>query len=126
MRRLFLAGFLSLAVVHAAPSQVTPIYENFGLASYRYDSRTNPPPQIDATVFANYGLFSITNVYDPVSTGIIQPGVASIFPLPPPINLPFDVQDMLYFTNRGVMEALYGFRFDQVTSSGRRPAASFY
>jgi len=60
-------------------------------------------PQIDAVAFANYGDFTVFSV------------------------LPYDMQNTRFFTNRGVMFGLPGFRFDYVDDSGvRRPAESVF
>src|SRR3989442_7393801 len=60
-------------------------------------------PQIDAVAFANYGTFVVPSV------------------------LPFDTQNTLYFTNRGVMLGGPGFRLDYVNDAGiRRPAANVF
>jgi hypothetical protein len=71
-----------------------PLFQNFG-------TLTNVP-QIDATAFANHGLFQVFS------------------------TLPFDTQNTLNFTNTGLMQGFPGFRFDYVSTARlRRPAANF-
>jgi len=57
-------------------------------------------PQIDAVAFANYGTFDVFSV------------------------LPYDTQNTLFYTNRGAMNAIPGFRFDYVNNAGIRSMAS--
>jgi hypothetical protein len=60
-------------------------------------------PQIDARVFANYGTFG----------SLVTP-------------LPFQTQNTLIYTNRGIMLGGVGFRFDFLSSAGvRKPADTF-
>ncbi len=59
-------------------------------------------PQIDAIAFANYGAFDVGSV------------------------LPYDFQNTRFYTNRGEMSSIPGFRFDYVTDNGfRHSAANF-
>ncbi len=75
---------------------VAPIFINPGTVSF-----TNPP-QINATAFVNLGSFGVQTI------------------------LPYDFQNTLYFTNRGVMIGAPGFRFDYTDDLGiRRPASRF-
>lgn len=67
-----------------------------------YGAVTNVP-QIDALAFANYGQF----------------GVGSL--------LPYETQNTLYFTNKGIMQGNPGFRLEHVTDNGvRGPANVFF
>jgi hypothetical protein len=60
-------------------------------------------PQIDALAFANYGTFSVSG-----------------------FSIPYDFTDVQYYTNRGTMTALPGFRFDTSFSVGvSQPAVDF-
>jgi hypothetical protein len=69
---------------------------------YQNFGTVSDSPQIDAIAFANYGTFSASS------------------------TLPYDFTDVQYFTNRGTMMALPGFRFDTAFTLGqRRPAISF-
>src|SRR5881396_1745946 len=56
-------------------------------------------PQVDAVAFANYGQFNIFS------------------------TLPYDTQNTLYFTNRGTMNGVPGFRFDHVADNRIRDRA---
>ncbi|MCL5097865.1 MAG: hypothetical protein M1608_10150 [Candidatus Omnitrophica bacterium] len=67
---------------------------------YNYGSVTTPP-QIDATAFLNAGTFNIST------------------------SLPFETQNTLYFTNRGIMSGSVGFRFNYASDQGRLPSSSF-
>jgi hypothetical protein len=137
MTRRLCAGLLGLFCAAMAQSQTIPLYENWSHSHYRYDSKTNPPPQIDALAFANYSVFTITNVFnftfngggeflngDGFASGITFTG-GSIF-AGNPTPFPYDMQSVLNFTNRGSMSALFGFQLDQATASGRGPMAHFY
>lgn len=98
MKRILtcLMGAAVLPVLLRAGSTTLPIYINSGT------SATNPP-QIDATAFVNLGTFQAI-----VGT------------------LPYDFSNTRYFTNRGVMTAAPGFRFDYTDDNGlRHPATSF-
>src|SRR5947208_12638447 len=114
MKKLFLA--LIAAGLLAAPvaAQPIPLYENFGQVTYRIDIPEEAPPVIDALAFANYGTFEITNVVKFSTLGALDD-----------LGLPYEPNNVLNFTNRGRMQAMFGFRFNNATESGRRPAASF-
>lgn len=59
-------------------------------------------PQVDAVAFANYGQFSVSS------------------------RAPYETFNTLYYTNRGVMSGIPGFRLDYFDDAGvRRPAARF-
>ncbi len=84
-----------LLLVGGSAAQTIPIYENFGIVT--------ETPQIDATVFANYGTFSV-------------------FSSP----LPYDFTNTRYFTNRGTMSSIPGFRFETALNLGpSQPAVNF-
>jgi hypothetical protein len=60
-------------------------------------------PQVDAVTFVNYGVFSVSS------------------------QLPYETQNTLNFTNRGIMQGNPGFRLENVSSTGvRRPANIFF
>src|SRR5215208_1584179 len=63
---------------------------------------TDPAPQIDAINFVNEGTFDIFTQF------------------------PFDTSNTLNVTNRGTLTGTVGYRFDQVTGSGRRRSANFH
>lgn len=91
-----LAGMAMLLGQLCAGPTTLPIYINPGTIA------TNPP-QIDATAFLNLGTFQAL-----VGT------------------LPYDFSNTLYYTNRGTMIGIPGFRFDYTDDLGiRRPAANF-
>ncbi len=105
MKRLltFLAGAAVLPVLVRAGSSTLPIYINSGTIV------TNPP-QIDATAFVNLGTFQ------------------AFTPLPYDftMTLPYDFTNTRYYTNRGAMIGVPGFRFDYIDDNGfHRPSANF-
>ncbi|MBL9136949.1 MAG: hypothetical protein JNK85_13845 [Verrucomicrobiales bacterium] len=73
-------------------------------ARYENYSTITIPPQIDAVEFINHGVFNISTL------------------------LPFDMENTLYFTNRGEMIGGVGFQFDLSDggSGVRKKAASFH
>lgn len=95
----FVAVIGALATALNVWSQPTPLYENFGnITAFGEDV-----PQIDAIAFANYGTFNVITF------------------------TPYDTQNTLNFTNRGVMaNPGSGFEFDTTSPLGaRRSAANF-
>jgi len=95
MKKVIGIGALALALACEGWAAPSARYENFGTV-------TNVP-QIDATVFANYGQFDVGSL------------------------LPYATQNTLFYTNRGVMTSSPGFRFETVNDAGnRRWASSFY
>ncbi len=71
-------------------------------AIYQNYGYVTNPPSVDATNFYNQGTF----------TNFIT-------------TLPWDTQNTLYFTNRGIMSGSCGFRFDDASPTGRKAAAVF-
>ena len=95
-KSLRLSGLVALAATSAAWAQPTELYENFGFV----DASSELP--IDAASFANYGSFSVFS------------------------TLPFDTQNTLNFTNRGLMDGIVGFNFQHINDAGDRgPALNF-
>lgn len=87
---------VSIAQPIAEP-QTIDLFENFG-----FFNATNHLP-IDAVSFANYGRFVVEDSL-----------------------LPFDMQNVLNFTNRGIMTSSIGFDFKHITPDGARsPAKNF-
>ncbi len=103
---LALAALLALGAAPAA-AQTIPLYEHFGTGVYRVDRAQQAPPAIDATAFANYGTFVITNVID-----------YDLYPLYAILELPYEFGNLVNFTNRNRMSGLFGFRFNQATDVG--------
>ncbi len=79
-----------------------PIYANYGLVT--------TPPQIDATIFLNAGQLDFSTASSGIGLGA---------------SVPFDTQYTLYYTNRGLMNSPFGWRFDYVTEEERMPAETF-
>ena len=98
MKTPIISAVLSLIIALGVEAGVTPIYQNFGSV----DS-----PQVDATVFANYGVLTY--------------GQTTISGF-----LPFTTRDTYYYTNTGSMSGSDGFRFDLETTNGRGPATTFF
>lgn len=133
MERLFrvrVAAML-LLTVGASAAGTQPVYINQGRTTYatpfnrvgRYDwapNRILPTPRVDP-IFINPGQVSFTNPPQINATAFLNLGTFSVQTL-----LPYDFQNTLYFTNRGVMQGAPGFRFDYTDDFGiRRPAARF-
>ncbi len=119
------AGWLALAAVQ-------PVYVNQGNVSYakRFDNsrlrfdwlpgRILPTPTVDP-IFINPGQVNLTNPPQINATAFLNLGNFGVQTL-----LPFDFQNTLYYTNRGMMIGAPGFRFDYTDDFGvRRPAATF-
>lgn len=84
------------ALLVAAQAATQPVYVNQGVMN------DYPPPQVDATVFINYGTFSVSSI------------------------LPYDFQNTLHFTNNSLMSGNPGFLFQTASSTAApRPATSF-
>jgi hypothetical protein len=101
MKKVCLLLALLLVGASGLRAQPIPLYENWGTVTFGETA-----PQIDALAFANYGTFNIF-----AGSGLV----------------PYDFQNTLHYTNRGVMQASPGFRFDTSYSKGSRvPALSFH
>ena len=122
MKQQFLMSVSVLAVALSAIAQPSPtnapaaLYENFGIID-----TTQPSPQIDALVFANYGTFSVTGSPSLPDYPFTQNGIPR-----PSTVVPYGFQNTLSFTNTGSMSSASGFRFETAfpTLVGR-PASSF-
>ncbi|MEW6156310.1 MAG: hypothetical protein AB1813_02700 [Verrucomicrobiota bacterium] len=114
MKKFALTSLAALLMATPSWAQPVPLYENFGSVVYRWDDELNHPPVVDATSFANYGSFVITNIIDFNLLGLLQG-----------LGLPYETANTLNFTNRGEMKGLFGFRFNNATVSGRKPAQNF-
>jgi hypothetical protein len=92
-----------LAWVVVALSAILPM--SVGAAAPRYVNyvTVTVPPQIDAVEFVNEGIFDLVTDF-----------------------FPFDTQNTRFYTNRGQMIGMPGFRFEFIDDNGvRRPATSF-
>ncbi len=106
---MVLAGIalVSMALVTRSAS---PIYINNGDVACSFNSE--PPPQIDAIAFVNNGSFC-SSLFS-----------SNFFSL---TLLPYDFQNVLYYTNNGIMIGDAGYRFNHVSDSGQRgPSDTFF
>ena len=97
-----------------AVAQTIPLYTHNGANIYRMDKFEQAPPTIDATAFVNYGTFVITNVID-----------YELYPLYALLELPYEPNNMVNFTNRNRMSGLFGFRFNNASDTGRSRMGTF-
>ena len=115
MKRLFLNGFLALALVWARlASAADLLYENDG----QINSPPDIAPQVDATNFLNDGLINIALNSFVVTNSTIFSAIVLNTSI-----LPFDFSDVQNYTNRGQMLCDTGFRFD-TAPSGKWTASS--
>ena len=98
MKRFFLALIAAGWAATPVAAQPIPLYENFGQVTYRIDIPEEAPPLIDALAFANYGSFEITNVVKFNTLCFLND-----------LGLPYEPSSVLNFTNRGRMQAMFGF-----------------
>lgn len=117
MKRFWMLAILAVSAVAPAWAQPMALYENFGVID-----TTQPSPQINALAFANYGSFSVES-----SVMGLAEFPYTVFPFGvelPATQIPYDFQNVLNYTNAGVMNGGDGFRFDTVTDDGRRLPAN--
>src|ERR1044071_4824757 len=87
MKRFCVSSLLSFALVLSAAPATSPLYIN--------NSPLQPPtlpPQVDARAFLNRSLFSVSTA------------------------LPYEAQNVQFWTNTSMMDGLPGFRFEYVIS----------
>ena len=104
-----LAG-MALVSMTLVTRSASPMYINNGTVQCSFN--TEPPPQIDAIAFVNNGSFC-SSLFS-----------SNFFSL---TLLPYDFQNVLYYTNNGIMIGDAGYRFSHVSDSGQRgPSDTFF
>lgn len=115
MKRLFLSGWLVLALARLLSAQPSQTFENRGRLSYPLT--TNNPPQIDALNFINSGEFEIS--FNSISSAV-NGGLSGALVFSSQIR-PFEFFDVNSYTNRGTMLCDTGFTFDNTPSTIGNP-----
>ena len=104
-----LAG-MALVSMTLVTRSASPMYINNGTVQCSFN--TEPPPQIDAIAFVNNGSFC-SSLFS-----------SNFFSL---TLLPYDFQNVLYYTNNGIMIGDAGYRFSHVSDAGQRgPSDTFF
>ena len=112
MKRILSMGLAGMALVPMTlvTRSASPMYINNGTVQCSFN--TEPPPQIDAIAFVNNGSFC-SSLFS-----------SNFFLL---TLLPYDFQNVLYYTNNGIMIGDAGYRFSHVSDAGQRgPSDTFF
>jgi hypothetical protein len=95
-KKHFLNIFAAVLTGVGSAQAADAVYQNDGIVN------SSDYLQIDAITFINNGIFSTPTSF---------------------FDFPYETQNTLYYTNRGLMRGIPGFRFSTVNQFGRRPAS---
>ena len=111
MKRFSASALLLLVLAGgSAVAGVSPSYINYGLVT--------SPPVVDAKAFVNLGDFDISLVGGTTNLSV---GFGTII-----TGAPYSTRDTTIWSNQNLMIGTPGFRFDQVSATGRTSSSSFF